>query len=87
MKLQEKQVNTRKIGSKSSIETLLAKQRNELASLKAQGEEARFAEQKAELEYQQLAERLNDVKQLCKQLQESETDNSSNDLESQKSSL
>ena len=52
--------------------------------MKAQGEEARFAEQKAELEYQQLAERLNDVKQLCKQLQESETDNSSNDLESQK---
>ncbi|MBM9834164.1 hypothetical protein IAG15_23855, partial [Enterococcus faecalis] len=43
-----------------------------------------FAEQKAELKYQQLAERLNDVKQLCKQLQESETDNSSNDLESQK---
>ena len=31
-----------------------------------------------------MAERLNDVKQLCKQLQESETDSSSNDLESQK---
>ena len=80
--LQEKQVTQEKL-VQSLHETLLAS-KEELASLKAQGEEARFAEQKAELEYQQLAERLNDVKQLCKQLQESETDNSSNDLESQK---
>ena len=79
--LQEKQVTQEKL-VQNLHETLLASK--ELASLKAQGEEARFAEQKAELEYQQLAERLNDVKQLCKQLQESETDNSSNDLESQK---
>ncbi|WP_286783482.1 chromosome segregation protein SMC [Streptococcus sp. UBA4344] len=64
-------------------EALLAN-KEKLASLKAQGEEARFAEQKAELEYQQLAERLNDVNQLCQQLQESETDSSSTDLESQK---
>ena len=83
--LQEKQVTQEKL-VQNLHETLLAS-KEELASLKAQGEEARFAEQKAELEYQQLAERLNDVKQLCKQLQESETDNSSNDLESQKSSL
>ena len=81
--LQEKQVTQEKL-VQNLHETLLAS-KEELASLKAQGEEARFAEQKAELEYQQLAERLNDVKQLCKQLQESETDNSSNDLESQKS--
>ncbi|VTT05038.1 chromosome segregation protein SMC [Streptococcus lutetiensis] len=80
--LQEKQVTQEKL-VQNLHETLLAS-KEELASLKAQGEEARFAEQKAELEYQQLAERLNDVKQLCKQLQESETDNSSNDLESQK---
>ncbi|MFP3766843.1 chromosome segregation protein SMC [Streptococcus sp. TATVAM-FAB35] len=80
--LQEKQVTQEKL-VQTLHETLLAN-KEELASLKAQGEEARFAEQKAELEYQQLAERLNDVKQLCKQLQESETDNSSNDLESQK---
>ncbi|KFN88136.1 chromosome segregation protein SMC [Streptococcus equinus JB1] len=80
--LQEKQVAQEKL-VQTLHETLLAN-KEELASLKAQGEEARFAEQKAELEYQQLAERLNDVKQLCKQLQESETDNSSNDLESQK---
>ncbi|WP_205401774.1 chromosome segregation protein SMC [Streptococcus lutetiensis] len=80
--LQEKQVAQEKF-VQTLHETLLAN-KEELASLKAQGEEARFAEQKAELEYQQLAERLNDVKQLCKQLQESETDNSSNDLESQK---
>ncbi len=80
--LQEKQVTQEKL-VQNLHETLLAN-KEELASLKAQGEEARFAEQKAELEYQQLAERLNDVKQLCKQLQESETDNSSNDLESQK---
>lgn len=79
---QEKQVTQEKL-VQNLHETLLAS-KEELASLKAQGEEARFAEQKAELEYQQLAERLNDVKQLCKQLQESETDNSSNDLESQK---
>lgn len=81
--LQEKQVTQEKL-VQTLHETLLAN-KEELASLKAQGEEARFAEQKAELEYQQLAERLNDVKQLCKQLQESETDSSSNDLESQKS--
>lgn len=81
--LQEKQVAQEKL-VQTLHETLLAN-KEELASLKAQGEEARFAEQKAELEYQQLAERLNDVKQLCKQLQESETDSSSNDLESQKS--
>ena len=81
--LQEKQVTQEKL-VQNLHETLLAS-KEELASLKAQGEEARFAEQKAELEYQQLAERLNDVKQLCKQLQESETDSSSNDLESQKS--
>lgn len=80
--LQEKQVTQEKL-VQNLHETLLAS-KEELASLKAQGEEARFAEQKAEFEYQQLAERLNDVKQLCKQLQESETDNSSNDLESQK---
>ncbi|WP_204983101.1 chromosome segregation protein SMC [Streptococcus equinus] len=80
--LQEKQVTQEKL-VQNLHETLLAN-KEELASLKAQGEEARFAEQKAEFEYQQLAERLNDVKQLCKQLQESETDNSSNDLESQK---
>lgn len=80
--LQEKQVTQEKL-VQNLHETLLAS-KEELASLKAQGEEARFAEQKAELEYQQLAERLNDVKQLCKQLQKSETDNSSNDLESQK---
>lgn len=80
--LQEKQVTQEKL-VQNLHETLLAS-KEELASLKAQGEEARFAEQKAELEYQQLAERLNDVKQLCKQLQESETDNSSNDLKSQK---
>ncbi len=80
--LQEKQVAQEKL-VQNLHETLLAN-KEELASLKAQGEEARFAEQKAELEYQQLAERLNDVKQLCKQLQESETDSSSNDLESQK---
>lgn len=80
--LQEKQVAQEKL-VQTLHETLLAN-KEELASLKAQGEEARFAEQKAELEYQQLAERLNDVKQLCKQLQESETDSSSNDLESQK---
>lgn len=80
--LQEKQVAQEKL-VQTLHETLLAN-KEELASLKAQGEEARFAEQKAELEYQQLAERLNDVKQLCKQLQESEIDNSSNDLESQK---
>ncbi len=80
--LQEKQVTQEKL-VQNLHETLLAS-KEELASLKAQGEEARFAEQKAELEYQQLAERLNDVKQLCKQLQESEIDNSSNDLESQK---
>nr|WP_205396982.1 chromosome segregation protein SMC [Streptococcus lutetiensis] len=80
--LQEKQVAQEKL-VQTLHETLLAN-KEELASLKAQGEEARFAEQKAELEYQQLAERLNDVKQLCKQLQESETDNSPNDLESQK---
>lgn len=80
--LQEKQVTQEKL-VQNLHETLLAS-KEELASLKAQGEEARFAEQKAELEYQQLAERLNDVKQLCQQLQESETDNSSNDLESQK---
>ena len=80
--LQEKQVTQEKL-VQNLHETLLAS-KEDLASLKAQGEEARFAEQKAELEYQQLAERLNDVKQLCKQLQESETDNSSNDLESQK---
>ena len=80
--LQEKQVTQEKL-VQTLHETLLAN-KEELASLKAQGEEARFAEQKAELEYQQLAERLNDVKQLCKQLQESETDSSSNDLESQK---
>lgn len=80
--LQEKQVTQEKL-VQNLHETLLAS-KEELVSLKAQGEEARFAEQKAELEYQQLAERLNDVKQLCKQLQESETDNSSNDLESQK---
>ncbi|MCO4470413.1 Chromosome segregation protein SMC [Streptococcus infantarius subsp. infantarius] len=80
--LQEKQVAQEKL-VQNLHETLLAS-KEELASLKAQGEEARFAEQKAELEYQQLAERLNDVKQLCKQLQESETDSSSNDLESQK---
>lgn len=80
--LQEKQVTQEKL-VQNLHETLLSS-KEELASLKAQGEEARFAEQKAELEYQQLAERLNDVKQLCKQLQESETDNSSNDLESQK---
>lgn len=80
--LQEKQVTQEKL-VQNLHETLLVS-KEELASLKAQGEEARFAEQKAELEYQQLAERLNDVKQLCKQLQESETDNSSNDLESQK---
>ena len=80
--LQEKQVAQEKL-VQTLHENLLAN-KEELASLKAQGEEARFAEQKAELEYQQLAERLNDVKQLCKQLQESETDNSSNDLESQK---
>ncbi|MET3191365.1 chromosome segregation protein SMC [Streptococcus lutetiensis] len=80
--LQEKQVTQEKL-VQNLHETLLAS-KEELASLKAQGEEARFAEQKAELEYQQLAERLNDVKQLCKQLQESETDNNSNDLESQK---
>lgn len=80
--LQEKQVTQEKL-VQNLHETLLAS-KEELASLKAQGEEARFAEQKAELEYQQLAERLNDVKQLCKQLQESETDNISNDLESQK---
>lgn len=80
--LQEKQVTQEKL-VQNLHETVLAS-KEELASLKAQGEEARFAEQKAELEYQQLAERLNDVKQLCKQLQESETDNSSNDLESQK---
>nr|WP_205395632.1 chromosome segregation protein SMC [Streptococcus lutetiensis] len=80
--LQEKQVAQEKL-VQNLHETLLAN-KEKLASLKAQGEEARFAEQKAELEYQQLAERLNDVKQLCKQLQESETDNSSNDLESQK---
>ena len=80
--LQEKQVAQEKL-VQTLHENLLAN-KEELASLKAQGEEARFEEQKAELEYQQLAERLNDVKQLCKQLQESETDNSSNDLESQK---
>ena len=80
--LQEKQVAQEKL-VQTLHETLLAN-KEELDSLKAQGEEARFAEQKAELEYQQLAERLNDVKQLCKQLQESETDSSSNDLESQK---
>ena len=80
--LQEKQVAQEKL-VQTLHETLLAN-KEKLASLKAQGEEARFAEQKAELEYQQLAERLNDVKQLCKQLQESETDSSSNDLESQK---
>ena len=80
--LQEKQVAQEKL-VQTLHETLLAN-KEELASLKAQGEEARFAEQKAELEYQQLAERLNDVKQLCKQLQESETDSSSNDLEYQK---
>lgn len=80
--LQEKQVAQEKL-VQTLHETLLAN-KEELASLKAQGEDARFAEQKAELEYQQLAERLNDVKQLCKQLQESETDSSSNDLESQK---
>ena len=80
--LQEKQVAQEKL-VQTLHETLLAN-KEELASLKAQGEGARFAEQKAELEYQQLAERLNDVKLLCKQLQESETDSSSNDLESQK---
>ena len=58
--------------------------KEQLATLKAQGEEARFAEQKAELEYQQLAERLNDVNQLCKQLEENGTERSSNDLEAQK---
>lgn len=67
-------------------ETLRA-DKETLASLKAQGEEARFAEQKAELEYQQLAERLNDINQLCDRLQESETEDDSHDLDAQKRRL
>lgn len=66
------------------LQDVLRTNKETLASLKAQGEEARFAEQKAELEYQQLAERLNDINQLCERLQESETDSSSYDLETQK---
>ncbi|WP_045797687.1 chromosome segregation protein SMC [Streptococcus equinus] len=67
-----------------SLQETLRANKEQLATLKAQGEEARFAEQKAELEYQQLAERLNDVNQLCKQLEENGTEHSSNDLEAQK---
>ncbi|MDO4205437.1 MAG: chromosome segregation protein SMC, partial [Streptococcus gallolyticus] len=69
------------------LQDALRANKETLASLKAQGEEARFAEQKAELEYQQLAERLNDINQLCERLQESETDGGSHDLESQKTTL
>lgn len=67
-----------------SLQETLRANKEQLATLKAQGEEARFAEQKAELEYQQLAERLNDVNQLYKQLEENGTEHSSNDLEAQK---
>ncbi|VUX03210.1 Chromosome partition protein Smc [Streptococcus pasteurianus] len=69
------------------LQDALRANKETLASFKAQGEEARFAEQKAELEYQQLAERLNDINQLCERLQESETDGGSHDLESQKTTL
>ena len=69
------------------LQDALRTDKETLANLKAQSEEARFAEQKAELEYQQLAERLNDINQLCKRLQDLETDTTSYDLETQKAML
>ena len=69
------------------LQDTLRTNKETLANLKAQSEEARFAEQKAELEYQQLAERLNDINQLCKRLQDLETDTTSYDLETQKAML
>ena len=83
--LQAKQIKQEK--HVQELQDTLRTNKETLANLKAQSEEARFAEQKAELEYQQLAERLNDINQLCKRLQESKTDSSSYDLETQKATF
>ncbi len=55
--------------------------------LKTQGEEARLSEQKAELEYQQFAEKLVDINKLYQGLQATSQNQTSLDLEKQKSDL
>ena len=76
---QEKQVQ--------SLQERLKAQQERLKQLKADSEQARFAEQKAELEYQQLAERLTDVKQLYQRLQASEGAQDDVALQEQKAKL
>ncbi|MBM7635706.1 chromosome segregation protein [Streptococcus saliviloxodontae] len=53
--------------------TLLDKSRHNLETLKRDGEDARFLEQKAQLHYQQLAERLGDLQTLLSQRSQSES--------------
>lgn len=76
---QEKQVQ--------SLQERLKAQQERLKQLKADSEQTRFAEQKAELEYQQLAERLTDVKQLYQRLQASEGAQDDVALQEQKAKL
>src|SRR5699024_12469447 len=70
-----------------SLQERLKAQQERLKQLKADSEQTRFAEQKAELEYQQLAERLTDVKQLYQRLQASEGAQDDVALQEQKAKL
>lgn len=71
----------------SSLQERLKEQQSQLESLKNQGESAGLAEQKAELEYQQIADRLTDLTKVYQGLKASSSSADSSDFDSRRNTL
>lgn len=71
----------------SSLQERLKEQQSQLESLKNQGESAGLAEQKAELEYQQIADRLTDLTKVYQGLKASNSSADSLDFDSRRNTL
>lgn len=71
----------------SSLQERLKEQQSQLESLKNQGESAGLAEQKAELEYQQIADRLTDLTKVYQGLKASSSSADSSDFDSRRNAL
>lgn len=71
----------------SDLKLVLKEEKEKLQDLKGKGEEARFAEQKAELHYQQLKETLADSEEILRLMIEQTDKSSLNDFETQKEEL
>lgn len=71
----------------SSLQERWKEQQSQLESLKNQGESAGLAEQKAELEYQQIADRLTDLTKVYQGLKANSSSADSSDFDSRRNAL